>query len=103
MIDELAGKLAGRRIARRYRLSAEDIRYTASLLRTQGVRVSVSEGEVVPVTGDPEDDLVLATARLAQAEYLVTRDRRLLALGAYEDTPIIDPTAFLMVLARSQA
>src|SRR5438874_1258461 len=103
MIVELAGKLNEPRIAQRHRISSEDIRLTARLLRTKGILVSVSEYDIVAVTGDPEDDLVLATTRLGQADYLVTRDRRLLDLVTYASTPIVEPREFLSILARPTA
>ena len=51
--------------------------------------VAAPEGAVV--TGDPVEDLVLATCRLAHADYLVTGDRGLLELGSYAGTAIVTP------------
>lgn len=101
MLIELAGKLAEPRFGRRHRIGDEDIRTIVGLLRTRSLLVHVPEDAVIPVTGDPEVDLVLATARLGQAEYLITRDRGLLGLGRYESVVIIDPSDFLRVLGRS--
>jgi len=56
MILELAGKLAGPRIVKRYGVTPQDIHYVTSLLRGHGSLVAVPDGEVRPVTGDPEDD-----------------------------------------------
>jgi predicted nucleic acid-binding protein len=50
------------------------------------------------VTGDPEDDYVLATARLARADYLVTGDKGLLALVRDEGTAIVSPRQFMELL-----
>ena len=45
---------------------------------------------------DPKDDVIVATAVKAAADYLVTGDRRhLLALGAYEGIRIVTPREFL--------
>ena len=98
MILELAGKLATPRIARRYGIEADDIGATMTLLRTLGSLVVVPEESIAPVTGDPEDDLVLASARLGGADYLVTGDRRLLDLGRYESVAILSPREFLGLL-----
>ena len=49
---------------------------------------------------DEEDDLVLATAVAARADYLVTGDRYLLEIGAFRGIPIVTPRAFLDVLAE---
>lgn len=50
------------------------------------------------VASHPEDDLVLATALSAAADYLVTGDRQLLKLGAYEGVTIVRPRDFLDIL-----
>lgn len=63
--------------------------------------------EVVPdlpeLTGavplDPKDDVIVATAVAAKADYLVTGDRHLLDLGSYEGIRIVTPRAFLDLLA----
>jgi putative PIN family toxin of toxin-antitoxin system len=45
---------------------------------------------------DPKDDVIVATAVAAKADYLVTGDRRhLLPLGTYEGIRIVEPRAFL--------
>ena len=45
---------------------------------------------------DPKDDMIVATAVAAAADYLVTGDRRhLIQLGAYEGIKIVTPRAFL--------
>jgi len=53
-----------------------------------------------PLSGvcrDPDDDMVLACARAAAVQYLVTRDKDLLVLRQYEGI-IITPEAFLAML-----
>ena len=53
---------------------------------------------------DPQDDVIVATAVKARADYLVTGDRRhLLALGTYEGIRIATPRQFLDLLGRNQA
>jgi predicted nucleic acid-binding protein len=52
----------------------------------------------VTVTGvatHPEDDLVLAAAVSAGADYLVTGDRKLQALDTFEGVRILSPRQFL--------
>lgn len=98
MILELAGKLATPRIARRYAIGTGDIQATTTLLRTLGTLVVVPAEAMVPVTGDPEDDLVLASARLGGADYLVNGDRRLLDLQHHDRVRILRPREFLDVL-----
>ncbi len=45
--------------------------------------------DVHGVAADEEDDLVLATAVAAQADYLVTGDRYLLEIGEFRGIPIV--------------
>jgi uncharacterized protein len=99
MLDELADKLRLSRIARTYGVSEETAALTIALLRSQATLVPVPLKERMSVTGDPEDDLVLATGRLAHADYLVTGDKRLLALGHYAGMAIVSPRAFSDLLS----
>lgn len=51
------------------------------------------------VPDDPEDDVVVATAVAARADYLVTGDRRhLLPLGSYQGIRVVTPRQFLDLL-----
>lgn len=53
------------------------------------------------MSGDPDDDLVLASAKAGGAEVLVTGDRRhLLPLGEVEGLRVLTPQALLAELAE---
>lgn len=54
--------------------------------------------EVHGVATRPKDDLVLATAVSGKAEYLVTGDRPLQALGQVQGVTILSPRQFLTML-----
>jgi predicted nucleic acid-binding protein len=60
---------------------------------------SASQFAVVTSEGITEDDLVLATGRLAKADYLVTGDKGLLELEEHERMRIVSPRQFLEILA----
>lgn len=61
--------------------------------------VPVPEGPIEPVTGDPDDDVILACAVSAGVEVLVSGDRRhLLPLGAHRGVRILTPQALLAEL-----
>jgi putative PIN family toxin of toxin-antitoxin system len=47
---------------------------------------------------DPTDDVIVATAIKAQADFIVTGDRHLLALGAHQGIQIVTPRQFLDLL-----
>jgi putative PIN family toxin of toxin-antitoxin system len=79
IIAQLEEKLSLPRIVRRYSIdTAVAIRWIQLLLSSQAEFILVPLQERLPITGDPEDDYVLATARLARAEYLITGDKGLL-------------------------
>jgi predicted nucleic acid-binding protein len=59
--------------------------------------------EVRGVATHPEDDLILATAISARADYLVTGDRQLQALGSYQGVQIVSPRQFLTILQAAEA
>lgn len=55
------------------------------------------------VATHPEDDAILSTALSAAADYLVTGDKRLQALGAYQTVRIVSPAAFVAILQSGPA
>jgi uncharacterized protein len=78
----------------RYPYTNEDVIEFCQFLRRSFPLVT----ELPPLTGivrDPNDDMIIATARRAQAAYLITRDNDLLALQQYEGITIITPEAFM--------
>jgi putative PIN family toxin of toxin-antitoxin system len=87
------------RIRRRYPYADDDIdafvaslRSAASLAHHLPLLQGVSRG--------PNDDVIIATALAASAQYLVTRDNDLLALGTYEGVRMVTPEAFMEILRR---
>jgi uncharacterized protein len=83
IIDTTVSRLRLPRIVQRYAISEEQRRIFETLLRSRATLVTILPDDIAPITGDPEDDAVLATVRLGRAEYLVTGDHGLLDLGAY--------------------
>ena len=63
-------------------------------LRTDAEIVTITV-QVTGIATHPEDDLVLATAVSAQADYLVTGDGGPLGVGEYEGVTIVTPRQFL--------
>lgn len=61
--------------------------------------VSVPEGPIEPVTGDQDDDPILACAVQANADALVSGDRKhVLPLGTHRGVRILTPQALLAEL-----
>jgi putative PIN family toxin of toxin-antitoxin system len=56
----------------------------------------------VSVVRDPEDDMIIASAIAADADYLVSRDKDLLVLGEYEGIKIVTPEEFSLVLRNDR-
>jgi uncharacterized protein len=59
--------------------------------------------QVRVVEGDPNDDVVIACALQARADYIVTRDKDLLSLGGYQGILIVTPREFIDLLEGSSA
>ena len=88
-------------IRRRYSYTNEDVAAFLETLRGSFVILT----HLPPLSGisrDPNDDMVLATARAADATYLITRDLDLLSLQTYEDITTLTPEAFMAVLRERQ-
>ena len=86
------------------RLSSQDIQDYLAFLRSRARRVSVTI-TVSGVATHPEDDLVLATATSAGADYPVTGDRRFRTrVPSYQGVHLLSPAEFLALLpARNDA
>jgi uncharacterized protein len=101
IVAVLTEKLGNPRIGRAYGVTEDDVRWVLALLRTQAMTILVPPAAQVAVTGDPEDDHVLATGVIGQADYLVTGDRGLLDLGTNQGVRILSPQAFLEILSQT--
>lgn len=98
ILTELDEKLKLPRIRKWLSSPDENHRWILQLLKTQAQIILVPPSESLPITGDPEDDYVLATVRLSQVEYLVTGDQGLLRLEGYAGAKIVSPKAFIELL-----
>lgn len=101
IIGEVAAKLLDPRIGGRFHITVADVQAVVLLLRTQARLVSPPS--TPRVTGDPEDDHVLATTSHGKAQYLVTGDKGLLGLGRHGSTQIVSPRDFLELLSPPSA
>lgn len=94
ILDETRRVLLGyQRIRRRYQFTNEEV-----ITFCEGLRAAVQLMTDLPhlsgVSRDPKDDMIIACALKARAQYLVTRDDDLLSLGAYRRIKMITPEAF---------
>lgn len=84
------------KLRERYRYADEEVAYFINGLRT--LSIVVQDLPAIQVVRDSSDDIIMATAIKAEADYLVTRDEDLLALGTYESIQIVLPEQFLTEL-----
>lgn len=72
-----------------------------ALLRADAI-VAPLTVQITGVATHPEDDLILATAVSSGAAYLVTGDRRLRAVGAFQGVTLLSPREFSELLAAGE-
>ena len=98
ILTETEHTLGYERIRERYTYTDDDV--VDFLNRLRLAATLVDELPHLTVVRDPNDDMVIATARRAQAAYIVTRDRDLLTLQQYESITIISPEAFMAIVRK---
>ncbi len=83
------------------RLGPERTDRFLTLLKRTAILQPIIEA-VIGVATHPEDDWILATAKNAQAQFLVTADKVLHALGSFGPARLIDPAAFADYLESTE-
>ena len=104
ILTETAQSLLTKERVRRYATYAVEVvhGYLAWLLSVAELVDDIPELSVV--ANDPKDDMVVATAVAAEADYLVTGDRaHLLPMREYQGIPIISTRSFLDLLNGPEA
>ncbi len=97
IVGEVLTTVGRDRVRRRYRVDPSRLSQVRNFLESRPVLVPITVA-VRGVATHPEDDLILATAISAQADYLVTGDRQLLALGQFNGVQIVTPRDFATIL-----
>ena len=100
LVEELAHVLSYPRIAKRLRISSEEVETLLAALLSQAV---VVPGHLcLPgVTRDSKDDAVVACAKEGQADCIVSGDQDLLVLGEYEGIQVVTPRQFMRGIVKS--
>lgn len=97
IVSEVLRTLGRSRVQRKYQVAAVDVERLRRFLQSGLVATPITV-QVQGVATHPEDDLILATAVSARADYLVTGDRQLLKLGSYQGVHIVSARDFLAAL-----
>ena len=89
LIEELAGILPRQKFAQR--LAEKQLSIPALIERYSALAEIVEPASLSgPVSPDPDDDVVLATALAAHAELIVSRDKHLRNLKHFHRIPILN-------------
>ncbi|MHB0870774.1 MAG: putative toxin-antitoxin system toxin component, PIN family [Chloroflexota bacterium] len=102
IIAEVMTTLGRDRIRHKYRIDSTDMDRLRDLLEHETPCTLITH-EVHGVATHPEDDLILATALSAGADYLVTGDAKLQRLGRYKGVAMVSPREFLDILQSRPA
>jgi putative PIN family toxin of toxin-antitoxin system len=97
ILTETEHTLSYPRIRARYTYTDEDVTDFLDRLRV-AAQLITDLPRLTGIVRDPNDDMVIATARRANAAYIVTRDDDLLSLQQYEDISILTPEAFIAIV-----
>jgi putative PIN family toxin of toxin-antitoxin system len=101
ILEETAATLMrSERNKRRYKYSDElVVEYCEKLAHIGTVVADIPA--LSGIVRDPNDDMIVACAVAAKADFLVSRDKDLLALGSYSAIDMATPEAFLRLLRES--
>jgi uncharacterized protein len=97
IIDEISRVLYRPRIKRKYDLSESDIR---AFILAITYKASCTADKIIlsGVAPDPGDDKIISCAVEAQADFIVTGDKKLLRLEEYQKIQLINTESFIKIL-----
>ena len=93
--EELLSELR-RKINQRFPLFASQLPLLEASIREKAIIVRLGSRPVA-ASRDHNDDKFLETALVGRAGYIITGDKDLLVLGAYEGVKIVKPAEFLEI------
>lgn len=102
LIEEILEVLGRGEIISRFHLREVDYpKAIARLLKAISYAEIVRIDQIPAISRDSKDDKFLATAKEAEAHYLVSADKDLLDLAEYEGVKIITAEEFLKILEKT--
>ena len=89
----------------KFRLSSDFVKEACGLIKEISILINPAEKGITVknVCKDPADNLILASALAAEANFLVTGDDDLLCLGSYKKIKIIKPRIFEEFFVRNES
>jgi putative PIN family toxin of toxin-antitoxin system len=81
-------------LKKKFVASANETSEAMILLSEAALEILGQTDSITPICRDSDDDLILACARDAAADYIVTGDEDLLVLKNYEGISIVNPREF---------
>ena len=103
VIEEVLDVLGRKELIDRFHLKQTDYPGAIKRLLKSMERAEIVEfTEIRAVSRDPKDDKILATAKAADADFLVSADRDILDLKEYEGIKIISAETFLKILEEKK-
>jgi putative PIN family toxin of toxin-antitoxin system len=93
LLTELVDVLNRPRIRGKYGLAADDIETVVALVLLRGEGIMPMRR--VTICRDPKDNMILEAAADGHADVIVSGDKDLLDLEAFEEIPIVTPADFL--------
>ncbi len=94
--DELLDELC-RVLTQKFGMPFANVNRYIAFIRSFSEVVAIT-GQLRVVVDDPDDDKVIECAVVGKADYIVTGDRHLLALGQHKGITIVKATQFLNIL-----
>ena len=86
-------------LKKKFKLTATDISEISAIVSEAASEILHKLGPIPNICRDPNDDMIIACAIDAAADYIVTGDEDLLILKRYKDIVIINPRNFEALFA----
>lgn len=99
LVEEILEVLGRKEIIERFHLRQKNLPKAMTRLIKSMNRAEIIQVDKIPaISRDVKDDKFLATARVAEADYIVSADRDLLGIKDYMGIKIIDAENFLHII-----
>ena len=87
-------------LIKKFKLTSTDISEISTIVSEAASEILHNLGPIPDICRDPNDDMIIACAIDAAADYIVTGDEDLLILKSYKDIVIINPRNFEALFAN---